>query len=119
VWRIGRLLGRSSINSQGGYVKSFVKVMMGTVCLSVSFLASADALQVRDMAASCSACHGTHGLALPGLESLAGKPKDELLQKMTDFKSGKKPATLMHQLSKGYSDQQLEQLAGYFAALKK
>jgi cytochrome c553 len=38
---------------------------------------------------------------------------------MLDFKSGKKPATIMHQLSKGYSDEQLEQLAGYFAALKK
>jgi cytochrome c553 len=38
---------------------------------------------------------------------------------MQDFKSGKKPATLMHQLSKGYSDEQIDQLAGYFAALKK
>jgi cytochrome c553 len=53
------------------------------------------------------------------MESLAGKPKDDLVQKMMDFKSGKKPATLMHQLSKGYSDQQIEQLADYFAALKK
>jgi cytochrome c553 len=53
------------------------------------------------------------------MESLAGQPKDDLLKKMLDFKSGKKPATIMHQLSKGYTDEQLEQLAGYFAALKK
>jgi cytochrome c553 len=53
------------------------------------------------------------------MESLAGKSRDELVQKMLDFKSGKKPATLMHQLSKGYSDQQIEQMADYFAALKK
>jgi cytochrome c553 len=38
---------------------------------------------------------------------------------MLDFKTGKKPATIMHQLSKGYTDEQLEQLAGYFSALKK
>jgi cytochrome c553 len=38
---------------------------------------------------------------------------------MLDFKAGRKPATLMHQISKGYTDEQLEQLAGYFAALKK
>ena len=38
---------------------------------------------------------------------------------MLDFKSGKKPATIMHQLTKGYSDEQLQQLATYFAALKK
>jgi cytochrome c553 len=53
------------------------------------------------------------------MESLAGVPKDELLKKLLDFKTGKKPATLMHQLSKGFTDEQLDQLAGYFAALKK
>jgi cytochrome c553 len=59
------------------------------------------------------------GKAEPGMESLAGKDKDELLQKMLDFKTGKKPATIMHQLSKGYTDEQLAQIAAYFAALKK
>jgi cytochrome c553 len=38
---------------------------------------------------------------------------------MLDFKSGKKPATIMHQLSKGYTDEQLAALSGYFAAQKK
>ena len=79
---------------------------------------AADALQVRSMAAACASCHGTQGVALDGMETLAGKSKDELLKKMLDFKSGKKPATLMHQLSKGYTDEQLEQLATYFSALK-
>lgn len=53
------------------------------------------------------------------MESLAGQPKDDLQKKLLDFKTGKKPATIMHQLSKGYSDEQIEQLAAYFAALKK
>jgi cytochrome c553 len=53
------------------------------------------------------------------MESLAGQSKDDLLKKMLDFKTGKKPATIMHQLSKGYTDEQLEQLAVYFSALKK
>jgi cytochrome c553 len=105
--------------SQGDHVKSYVKVLTGVICLGASFLATADALQVRGMASSCFSCHGTFGIAQPGMESLAGKTKDDLVQKMMDFKSGKKPASLMHQLSKGYSDQQIEQLADYFAALKK
>ena len=46
-------------------------------------------------------------------------PKDDLQKKLMDFKNGRKPATLMHQISKGYTDEQIEQLAGYFAALKK
>ena len=100
-------------------MKKRIKVVAGMALLALSGWASADALQVRSMAASCASCHGTSGIAQQGMESLAGQPKEDLLKKMLDFKSGKKPATLMHQLSKGFSDAQLEQLAGYFAALKK
>ena len=80
---------------------------------------AADAAHIRSLAATCAACHGTNGVAQPGMESLAGKSKEDLQQKMLDYKSGKKPATLMHQLAKGYSDEQIEQLASYFAAQKK
>lgn len=80
---------------------------------------SLESLQTRGLAASCSGCHGTHGVAESGIESLAGVNKDELLKKMLDFKTGKKPATVMHQLSKGYSDEQLATLASYFSNLKK
>jgi cytochrome subunit of sulfide dehydrogenase len=71
------------------------------------------------LAASCAMCHGTSGHSVGGNESLAGMPKDELVRKFKEFQSGAKPATVMHQLSKGYSDQQLEQIAAYFAAQKK
>jgi cytochrome c553 len=78
-----------------------------------------DPLQVRSWAGACANCHGTNGVAQAGNESLAGVNKDDLLKKMLDFKTGKKPATIMHQLSKGYTDDQLAALAGYFAAQKK
>ena len=81
--------------------------------------AQTDPLQVRSWAAACANCHGTGGHAQPGNESLAGVPKDELLKKLMDFNSGAKPATLMHQLSKGYSDEQLAAIAAWFAAQKK
>lgn len=81
--------------------------------------AQAQVSQVRVWAAACANCHGTDGRALQGNEPLAGKDKDELYQKLMDFKSGRKPATIMHQLSKGYSDEQLKDIAAYFAAQKK
>ena len=80
--------------------------------------AQADSVQIRSMAASCASCHGTNGVALQGMDSLAGKPKSELLKKLMDFKTGAKPATIMTQLSKGYSDAQLAQLADYFSTQK-
>lgn len=72
---------------------------------------------VRALAANCAACHGTHGKPAPGstLAGLAGKPKEELLTAMTQFKQGKKPATVMHQLAKGYSDEELAALADHFS----
>ena len=78
-----------------------------------------DVLQVRAMAAACAGCHGTNGLAQAGHASLAGVSRDELLKKMLDFKTGAQPATLMHQISRGYSDEQLVALAAYFSAQKK
>jgi cytochrome c553 len=100
-------------------VKSFIQAAACVVVAGCSLVAHADALQVRSMAASCASCHGTHGVAQAGMESLAGQPKEDFLKKMQDFKSGRKPATLMHQLSKGYSQEQIDQLASYFAALRK
>ena len=75
-----------------------------------------DAAQVRSWAASCANCHGTNGVAQPGNETLAGMKKEDIVSKMLDFKSGRKPATVMHQLAKGYSDEQINAIAGYFAA---
>jgi cytochrome c553 len=75
--------------------------------------------QDRSWAAACANCHGTDGRAQPGMESLAGSNKDDMVKKMQDFKSGRKPATIMHQLAKGYSDDQIVAIAGYFAAQKK
>ncbi len=49
------------------------------------------------------------------LAGLAGKPRSELLMALTQFKEGKKPATVMHQLAKGYSEQEIAALADYFS----
>jgi len=81
-------------------------------------LAQQDPNLGRNLAATCANCHGTGGASAGGNESLAGKRKEDLLKALTDFKSGAKPATVMHQLAKGYSDSQLEAIATWFAAQK-
>ena len=82
---------------------------------------SPDALQVRSLAATCANCHGTDGRTLQGspVAPLAGMPADYLLQQLRAFRDGSRPATVMHQIAKGYSEPQLQQLASYFAAQKK
>ena len=75
-------------------------------------------LMQRSLAATCANCHGTNGQAVPGssVVSLAGLKADYIVAQMKAFKSGARPATIMHQLSKGYSDAQIEHIAAYFAA---
>ena len=72
---------------------------------------------VRSMAANCAACHGTAGRAAPGspFPSLAGRAKEDIVQAMAQFKSGQRPATVMHQIAKGYSDAEIAAMAEYFS----
>ena len=79
---------------------------------------SPDPNRARSLAAGCAACHGTNGVSVGEVESLAGKPQDDIVRKMQEFKSGARPATVMQQLAKGYSDEQIQVLAAWFAAQK-
>jgi len=74
----------------------------------------------RSLAATCANCHGTDGRsATKVVEPLAGKKKEDIVNLMQAFKAGSKPATVMHQLSKGNTDQQTELVAAYFAMQKR
>jgi cytochrome c553 len=77
-------------------------------------------LHTRALAATCANCHGTEGKAISGgaMVQLAGLPKDHIVAQMQAFRDGKRPATVMHQITKGYSNEQIESIAAYFAARK-
>ena len=76
---------------------------------------------VRSMAASCAACHGTNGRAAPGstVAGLAGRSRDDLVQVMAQFKAGQRPATVMHQIAKGYTEAEIAAMAEYFSKLPR
>lgn len=78
----------------------------------------ADPNLARNLAATCATCHGTNGHSQKGMDSLAGEPAEKLLEKLADFRSGDKPATIMHQIVKGYTDEQLALISDWFAAQK-
>ena len=78
-----------------------------------------DPNQARNLASSCFTCHGTDGRSVGSIPpSLAGQNREYLLQQLMDFKTGKRPATIMHQQAKGYTDEELRTIAGYFAGMK-
>ena len=101
---------------------TLISTALLAACLAPAVHAQdAQTLNIRSLAATCANCHGTNGKAFEGsaVVSLAGMPRDYIVAQMKAFSAGTRPATIMHQLAKGYSDQQIEQIATYFAAQKK
>lgn len=66
---------------------------------------SPDPLQGRNWAAGCTGCHASDWLS----------GRDALYATLLDFKSGRRPATVMQQLSRGYDDEQLRAIADHFS----
>ncbi len=73
-----------------------------------------DALLARSLAATCANCHGTDGRARGEMKVLAGMPAEKLVASLTDFRSGAMPSTIMQQIAKGYTEQQIRLMAAYF-----
>ncbi len=74
-----------------------------------------DALKLyqRGLAATCANCHGTDGQGVvgTGMPVINHLSSAEILKKMLDYKSGALTGTIMHQLAKGYTDEQLQTIA--------
>lgn len=89
--------------------------------LGLAPLAFAQDNAARNLAAGCAICHGTQGKPAPGapLIPLAGLPADHIAAQMRAFRDGKRPASVMDQIAKGYSEQEIEALASWFAAQKR
>ena len=89
------------------------------ICLVPLFaVTNANAQDARYLASNCANCHGTNGKSAQGMPSLAGMSADALSASMKAFKDGTRSATIMHQIAKGYSDEQIAALASFFAQQK-
>ena len=77
--------------------------------------ADVTAARSRNLAAACAMCHGTGGVSQGGIPTIAGQSRDFLELGLRDFRDGKRPATIMQQIAKGYSDEEIGALAAYFS----
>ena len=77
--------------------------------------AEPDPLLGRNLAASCAMCHGTHGRSAGITAPLAGRSEKDIIATLRLFREGGKPATIMNQIAKGYTDTEIQAIAEYFA----
>ncbi len=79
---------------------------------------AAELSQGRYLASTCANCHGTDGHSVGSVASLAGQSSESILTKLAEYQDGKRPATIMHQIAKGYTEEQMKLIAEFFAAQK-
>jgi len=92
------------------------KLVAAALALAAAAAYAQDNPVARSLAATCASCHGTEGRSVTQeVPSLAGLPKEQLVAQMKAFRDGTRPATVMHQLAKGYSEAQVELMADYFS----
>ncbi len=81
--------------------------------------AAPPAVSGEAMAHSCAACHGIQGrLGDEFFMPLAGMPEAQFVATMQDFRDGRRPATLMGLVARGFSDADLQAMARYFSRIQ-
>ncbi|WP_047552400.1 c-type cytochrome [Methylotenera sp. G11] len=101
------------------YLASLVSSLMLTV--SVEALAEAPAQKTAEQTVNtvCAACHGADGNSAITLNpKLASQHPEYIEKQLTEFKSGKRANAVMSGMAAGLSEQEIKDLAAYFAAKK-
>ncbi|HEX7812819.1 MAG TPA: c-type cytochrome [Burkholderiales bacterium] len=96
-------------------VSGVLLVLLAGMAVPIS---AAEDANGRSWAATCTGCHGPNGHSEGGMPNLAGLQKAYIVNAMREFKAGTRQATVMHQHAKGYTDEQVERIAEFFAAQK-
>lgn len=92
-----------------------------TTCLALALalpgaVMAQDPDLARNLAATCATCHGVDGRSRGAMPSLHGLSAREIADAMAAFQRGERAATVMHQIAKGYSAEQIERVAGYLVS---
>jgi cytochrome c553 len=80
--------------------------------------AAGDAQAGKAKAGACAGCHGANGEGVKPNPALAGKPEGEIVQALMDYKSGKRANPIMKTFATQLSDQDMANVAAYYASLK-
>jgi cytochrome c553 len=83
--------------------------------LCVATANAADARVARDLSASCAACHGTEGRSVGRFAALAGQNAAKIVESLKAYRDGTRPASVMHQHAKGYTDDEFALIADFYS----
>jgi len=90
-------------------------VAIGLVSIAAAAAASAEP---PAGAASCSGCHPSSARVSSPVSRLAGMDRAAIVKAMQDFRSGQRAGTVMDRIAKGFTDDEIQAIAAWFATQK-
>jgi sulfide dehydrogenase cytochrome subunit len=104
-------------------IKNTLAILWGSLCLAMLSgpLLADEAGDTRAfmLAASCFGCHGTDGRSPGSIPTLYGKSSNFIVTALQEYKTDASQGTVMNRLAKGYSDEEIELIGEWFAALSQ
>ena len=93
----------------------FVAAAIGFVSIAAAIVASAEP---PAGAAACSGCHPASTRVTSPVPRLAGRDSAAIVKAMQDFRSGARAGTVMDRIAKGFTDEEIQAIAAWYATQK-
>lgn len=93
-------------------------VGLAATLLVAGAAAAQDGPSGQAMVQTCYVCHGPEGRSAENVPALMRGQKELVVRQMVEFKTDRRPATIMNRVAKAYNDEQIAAIADYLAGLK-
>jgi cytochrome c553 len=92
-----------------------VKLLAAAIGLTSIAVAMVAAAEPPAGAASCSGCHPASSRVASPVPRLAGLDRAAIVKAMQEFRSGQRAATVMNRIVKGFTDEEIQAIAAWYA----
>ena len=96
-------------------MRKVVAAAIGFVSIAAAAVGSAEP---PAGAAACSGCHPSSARGSSPVARLAGRDRAEIVKAMQNFRSGARAGTVMDRIAKGFTDDEIQAIAAWYAEQK-
>jgi cytochrome subunit of sulfide dehydrogenase len=98
-----------------GSVSISAAVVASAVVSSAVVTAGAASAEPPPGAAACSGCHPASARVTSPVPRLAGLDRAAIVRAVQEFRSGKRAATVMDRIARGFTDEEIDAIAAWWA----
>ena len=96
-------------------MSKFVAAAIGLVSIAAAVVASAEP---PTGAVACSGCHPISTRVTSPVVRLVGLDRAAIVRAMQEFRTGQRPGTVMDRIAKGFTDDEIQAIAAWYASQK-